>query len=279
MKKAIFTLAIGDNPMYQAAILSFQHYAAKVGADLIISDQLHYPIKISEPKYGANPAWAEKLRIGELLKEYDRVLYLDADILVSPNAEDIFQKYDDLETIYMLDEGAVCDRMEERKLIENCLGEINWPTQNGASIYYNVGVILASKPCRLFQYADLAGLQSVCNDIRFYEQTLFNYHIFKHSLQHQALPNHFNRMDMFGREGYLNADFIHYAGKGYAKNNRRRDVQYLRDFAHLYQDIVPQHEIEQLKKVAWDNFLNVVYKKYPLPNWLIKLCSEQFVPR
>lgn len=39
MKKAIVTLAIGDNPMYQAAILSFKHYADKVGdeVDLIVS--------------------------------------------------------------------------------------------------------------------------------------------------------------------------------------------------------------------------------------------------
>lgn len=61
MKLAIFTLAIGDNPMYQAAIHSFKCYAKRVGADLIISDSLHYPIHIHQPKYGANPAWAETL--------------------------------------------------------------------------------------------------------------------------------------------------------------------------------------------------------------------------
>lgn len=279
MKKAIFTLAIGDNPMYQAAILSFQHYAQKVGADLVVSETLNYPIKISEPKYGANPAWAEKLRIGELLKEYDRVLYLDADILVSPDAEDIFKKYQDLDTIFMLNEGAVCDRTQERTLIEDLCGRVAWPSEKEASIYYNVGVILASKLCRLFEYADLDELQSVCNEIRFYEQTLFNYQIFKHQLKHEALPSRFNRMDMFGKEGYLDADFIHYAGRGYAKNNRRRDVQFLRDFAKLYQGIVPQQDIERLHNAAWNNFLDVVYKKYPLPNWLIKLCSQRFVPR
>ncbi|WP_283241111.1 glycosyltransferase, partial [Pseudoalteromonas ruthenica] len=123
------------NPMYQAAILSFKHYADKVGADLIVSDELHYPINIHDPHYGANPAWAEKLRIGELLKEYDRVLYLDADILISPSAQDIFKQYTDPMVIYMLNEGAICDRQFERQLIENKLGLLNWPMQCEGVIY------------------------------------------------------------------------------------------------------------------------------------------------
>ena len=36
MKKAVFTLAIGDNPMYRAAVMSFQRYADRVDADLIV---------------------------------------------------------------------------------------------------------------------------------------------------------------------------------------------------------------------------------------------------
>ena len=41
MKKAIFTLAIGDNPMYKAAVESFKAYGKKVGADVIVADRLH----------------------------------------------------------------------------------------------------------------------------------------------------------------------------------------------------------------------------------------------
>lgn len=278
MKKAIFTLAIGDNPMYQAAILSFQYYAKRVGADLIISDALSYKIDVTNPQFHASPAWAEKLRIGELLNEYDRVLYLDADILISPHAADIFEQFKNPDVIYMLNEGESQDRSAERALIESCLGKVDWALQNGKPIYYNVGVILASKPCKLFDFADLQGLQSVCNRIRFYEQTYFNYLLFKHNLEHEALPSRFNRMDMFGKQGYHQADFIHYAGKGYAKNSRRRDVQYLRDFATMYSGIINDSEIRKLRKLAWERYLDSVYTKYPMPNWLIRLCSEQFVP-
>jgi lipopolysaccharide biosynthesis glycosyltransferase len=279
VKKAIFTLAIGDNPMYQAAILSFQYYADKVGADLIVSDKLHYSIDICDPHYGANPAWTEKLRIGELLKQYDRVLYLDADILISPSAQDVFKQYTDPTVIYMFNEGAVCDRMFERQLIENKLGHLRWPILDKGIIYYNAGVILASKECKLFDHTDLAGLQSVCNDVRFYEQTFFNYQIFKYDLKHRELASTYNRMDMLGDQDYLEAHFIHYAGKGYAKNSRRRDIQFLKDFAVLYQHILPKSQIEALKSHAWRNYLKVVCEKYALPNWLITQCCHWFVPR
>ncbi|CAM4281833.1 glycosyltransferase [Pseudoalteromonas byunsanensis] len=279
MKKAIFTLAIGDNPMYQAAILSFKHYAQKVGADLIISDQLHYPIKIENPKYNASPAWTEKLRIGELLKEYDRVLYVDADVLITPHARDIFELYPDMKTAYWFDEGVIQEREDDVAQVCEALGEVDWPRNNNRPVYYNAGIILTSNECPLFQQTQLSDLQQVCNSITHYDQSYFNYTLHKHGIAHQSFDRAFNRMDMFGHDGYLKADFIHYAGKGYAKNSRRRDVQFLRDFGQLYQGVVPQSEIERLQKMAWDSFLNVVYKKYPLPNWLIKLGSETFVTR
>lgn len=280
MKLAIFTLAIGDNPMYQAAIHSFKYYAERVGADLIISESLHYPIHINNPTYGANPAWSEKLRIADLLQEYDRVLYLDADILISPNAENIFQHYSDLDTIYMLDEGLHCNRHVEQRLVEAYLGEVDWPQHSpNQPHYYNAGVILVSKSCQLFDYADLPTLQRVCNDIRFYEQTLFNYMIFKNRLKHQPLAVRFNRMDMFGKEAYLNDDFIHYAGKGYAKNNRRRDLQFVKDFSLVYKNIVSQTEIDHLSELAWQQFLDKAYKKYAIPNRLIKAISSICIKR
>ncbi len=39
MKKAIFTLAIGENPMYRASVASLEAYGKRVGADVIVSDQ------------------------------------------------------------------------------------------------------------------------------------------------------------------------------------------------------------------------------------------------
>ncbi|MCG7549949.1 glycosyltransferase [Pseudoalteromonas sp. Of7M-16] len=279
MKKAIFTLAIGDNPMYQAALKSFELYADRVGADLIVSKSLHYKIDIAEPAYHASPAWTEKLRIGELLKEYDRVLYLDSDVLIKPNAKDLFELYPDRDTTYWLNEGALKNRGSDIKLVTDVLGSVSWPRTEEGAVYYNAGVILASKESGLFSKTSLEDLQKLCNKISFYEQSYFNYCIHKHGLKHQSIDKAFNRMDMFGKENYLEADFIHYAGKGYAKTSRRRDVQFLKDFAKIYKDIIPSNEINELKDNAWQAYLKVIYKKYPLPNFLIKLFSERFVPR
>ena len=278
MKKAIFTLAIGDNPMYQAAILSFQHYADKVGADLIISDSLHYPINIQDPKFNASAAWTEKLRIGELQHQYDRVLYVDADVLITPHARNVFELYPDLETAYWFDEGVIQERAEDVAMICETLGQVNWAKNNNRPVYYNAGIILTSRQCELFKKTKLEDLQKVCNVITHYDQSYFNYTLHRHKIKHSSFDKAFNRMDMFGQEGYLDADFIHYAGKGYAKNNRRRDIQFLKDFAQLYTGIISEEDIKRLKAQAWQQYLNKIYKKYPLPNFLLKVLCERNVP-
>ncbi|KID56670.1 glycosyl transferase [Pseudoalteromonas luteoviolacea] len=279
MKKAIFTLAIGDNPMYKAALHSFKLYAQKVGADLIVSDQLHYKIDIVNPKFNASPAWTEKLRIGALLKEYDRVLYVDSDIIIQPDAQDIFESHQDLDTTYWLNEGLLKDRRGDISLICDLLGSVEWPSEKGMSTYYNAGVILTSKEAGLFSKTNLEDLQHLCNEISFYEQSYFNYCLHKYGFKHQGIDKTFNHMDMFGSERYLEADFIHYAGKGYAKTSRRRDVQFLKDFSVIYDGILPADEIKKLKDEAWQAYLKVIYKKYPLPNMLIKCFAERFIPR
>jgi len=279
MKKAIFTIAIGQaNPMYQAAIHSFRLYAEKVGADLVITNQRQYEIDIDNPRYLANPAWCEKMRIGELLKDYDRVLYLDADIMIHPDARDVFQQYPDLETIYMLDEGKIVDRQPVINDINDCLGTLeHWPTDRGLASYYNLGVMLISNQSPLFKHTRCDELQGVCNKIKYYEQTYFNYLIQKHQMKNQNLAPEFNRMDLFGKQGYKQADFIHYANKGYSPSGRRREYQYISDFCQFYQGILPDEILRPLKQQAWDFFLNKVYQRYNLPNPLLKFICQLFV--
>ena len=42
MKKAIYTITLGKNPMYDYALRTFKQYADKVGADLIICTKKRY---------------------------------------------------------------------------------------------------------------------------------------------------------------------------------------------------------------------------------------------
>lgn len=279
MKKAIFTLAIGnENPMYRAALLSFERYAEKIGADLIVSREFHYPITIENPAHTASPAWTEKLYIKELLKEYDRVLYVDADIIITPDAEDIFETYTDLETLYMFNEGKLLPRQEVINKITNIMGNVdNWPQVNNMPVYYNLGCMLVSKECPLFDIATLDDLQKVCNHIKYYEQTYVNYLIHREGLKHQDISGDYNRMDVLGKEGYLKANFIHYAGRGYTNSSLKREVRFVYDFCDMFEGIIEQKTLDELRQAGWDLFIGKAKKRYKLPTFLAEFIAKNFV--
>lgn len=280
MKKAIFTLAIGDNPMYKAAVESFRLYAEKVGADLIVSDELHYKINIESPKYSASPAWPEKLYTAELLKKYDRVLYLDADIMVTPWARDIFEEYQDLNTVYMFDEGPYTDRVVPVTEINDAFDAVEkWPAPNGKYSYYNFGMFLISKECPLFELATLEGMQQICNTVKFYDQTYVNYVIQKNAIQNESVDAMFNRMDLLGNEDYRKADFIHYAGRGYRIKCPSREIRYVDDYCNMYSDKISDSDKKQMKLDAWNLYTVNLKRKSGVPLSILNLIGKYTLGR
>jgi|TARA_R110001592_G_scaffold141366_5_gene362821 lipopolysaccharide biosynthesis glycosyltransferase len=279
MKKAIFTLAIGDeNPMYRAALLSFEQYAKKVGADLIVSKEFHYPITIKDPQHTASPAWTEKLYIKELLKQYDRVLYVDADIIIQPDAENIFDVYDDVNTVYLFNEGEHLERQNVIDKITSIMGPLdNWPAVNNRPVYYNLGCMLISKQSRLFDIAKLEDLQLLCNHIKYYEQTYVNYLLHRDGLAHQSISPKFNRMDFMGPKNYRDASFIHYAGRGYSNSSLKREVRFVNDFCELFKGHIDDQVLADIKQSGWDLFINKVQQRYKLPKPIINAIAKRFV--
>ncbi|WP_076413177.1 glycosyltransferase [Shewanella sp. UCD-KL12] len=278
MKKAIFTLAIGDNPMYRAAVDSFKEYGKKIGADVIVSDQLHYKININNPKFDASPAWSEKLYIQELLKEYDRVLYLDADIIVTPEARDIFELYPDLDTVYMFNEGLHRDRSQQAEQINNVLGEVNWPKENDQVIYYNSGMFLVSKETGLFDNANIEEMQAICNEVKFYDQTYINYLIRRDNINSVGVEANFNRMQLLSHENYQTADFIHYSGRGYRQKVPMRELKYIIDYCQLYSDSLSEAEVLKFKQESWNWYILKQYRKTKLPMSFLSFVFGLFHP-
>lgn len=279
MNRAIFTLAIGDaNPMYQAALKSFQRYADIVGADLVVAKELHYPITLDNPRHTASPAWTEKLYIRELLHDYERVLYLDADIIVAPHAKNIFEACPKLDTVYLFNEGEYLERQPVIDKIFDILGPLkNWPQIAGRPVYYNVGCMLISRQCPLFDIANIEDLQKVCNFIQYYEQTYFNYLLHREGLRHEALPETFNRMDALGEEGYLDASFIHYAGRGYSSSTLKREARYLNDFCDLFDGIFEAQELAAFRVAGWRLFVDKAMRRYKLPRPVVEFLARHFV--
>ena len=278
MKKVLFTLAVGDNPMYRAAVMSFQRYADLVGADLVVAQELHYPITLDNPRHTASKAWTEKLYIGELLKQYDRVLYLDADIIVAPHARDIFEVYTDLETLYAFNEGQLMQRQHVIDKITAIMGPLdNWPQYNDKPVYYNVGCMLISRQSPLFDTATLEDLQKLCNHIQYYEQTYFNYLLHRDGMKHESISPEFNRMDALGEEGYLDASFIHYAGRGYTNSTLKREARYVNDFCDMYDGIIDADTLAEIRQSGWDLFIDKAKKRYKLPRAIVELLARKFV--
>ncbi|MEZ9199458.1 glycosyltransferase [Shewanella sp. 10N.286.54.B9] len=265
MKKAIFTLAIGDNPMYRAAVESFKAYGKRIGADVIVSDELHYPINVHNPKFDASPAWSEKLHIAEVLKEYDRVLYLDADIIVTPWARDIFAQYPDKDTVYMFNEGRHRDRAAQAEQINQVLGEVSWPKEDGLTVYYNSGMFLVSKETGLFDNAGIEEMQAICNQVKFYDQTYINYLIRRDAIKSVGVESGFNRMMLLGYDDYKKADFIHYSGRGYRQKVPMRELKYIIDYCDMYKDSLTAAEILEYKKQAWHWYMLKQQRKTKLP--------------
>ncbi|OBT05540.1 glycosyl transferase [Shewanella sp. UCD-FRSSP16_17] len=279
MKKAIFTLAIGDNPMYKAAIETFHKYGERVGADVIISDSLHYKLHVNNKKFDASPAWSEKLYIAEILKEYDRVLYLDADMLITPWAEDIFENYPLLDTIYMFNEGAYKDRSAQAEQINKVLGDVHWPKEQEKMVYFNSGMILVSKETGLFNDNSAEEMQKICNEVKFYDQTFINYLIRRDNIKNVSVDKSFNRMPLLGNDDYKAASFIHYAGRGYREKVPMRDMKYIIDYCDIYKDQLSQSEVLEYKQQAWHWYMLKQQRKTKLPIPLLSAVFGLFHPQ
>jgi lipopolysaccharide biosynthesis glycosyltransferase len=188
MKFALVTVTIGDKTieMFNIAERFFKDYANKINADfLIISEKKYTPI------HSPN---LEKFQIYELFDIYDRILYCDSDILISPRTPDIFKIVPETHI------GAVYDcadndelnrnRNKEIEKAKRSLGDINW--YEG---YINSGVICLSEQHRnVFEDAkQRKKLESI-----FCDQTLINYNIKKYGFPIFKLDKKFNAMQING---------------------------------------------------------------------------------
>ena len=195
----ILTLAIGNDYQQMAKITHpvIKKYAKKIGADFKCID--------TQTTSKTSPHW-EKFQIYDLLNRYDRILYIDTDIIIRddcPNLFDIVPKY----KLGMFNEASWTDRSKEL-IIDICkqYGK-TLPDWNGK--YYNSGMIVLSKQHKyLFKKPDKEVFS-------FYEQSYLNMMIALEKPLMYELPYKFNRMtcmDRFTGEERFAAYIIHYAG-------------------------------------------------------------------
>jgi len=172
-------------------------YAKKYKLDFIeINDDQFQDFPMKKHKHTPshlNKAILSKYRLPEICKHYKQVLYLDADVYISPTAENIF-KYVPNDMLGVCKTEWVKDipQAEKRDIdtLVKKLGYVDGSEKNPRKLmYWNAGVMVISKSHRyLFDHLDtLADTPLI-----FLEQSLFVYNSFRHCDKIKYLPISYN---------------------------------------------------------------------------------------
>jgi hypothetical protein len=228
-RNAIFTANIGEGSDYLPAMLSAQYYASRHKIDFFVAEEpaIRFLYPCFEKRQG--------FRLFDM--GYDRVLFLDRDILVTPDAPNIFECCCDVDTLYAFDESFPDETMERDSIVNGIKGTIQWPmNERGMYKYFNSGVVVISRDIKGFAegYRDLPETPSMR---RFPEQTSMNYLAFKRGIKFEDLDQRWNRMDMGipdPENRRYESYFIHYAGNMAFIPNEDKAQTIRRDFIHFY---------------------------------------------
>jgi len=230
-KRLIVTIMLGKDPSYYFAKKTFKEYAKKVNAKFICIDRPSHIFQLTNKNHSRNAvnALLEKISLGSFSREYDQILYIDADILITPHAEDIFALNEAKSSLYMFNEGLTADRSGELSLISSVL-ETPIKDKN----YFNAGVILFPSVIDFLTSIRIHELEIFHNKSAWFDQTYVNFKIRSRNLSIKNLDRQFNYMaQKKGNEKRFLASFIHYAGNGYCPK-KQRPLYMLNDYCYLY---------------------------------------------
>ena len=195
MKTVIVTICIGEFYSKLSKITNplLKNYANKIGSDLITIDESNYPF----PHYA-------KCDLFDILEKYDRICYIDTDVIIRPDSPNIFDIVP-YHQVGLFEEGRFTPRIDDFiKYLK--LYNVTIPKNVR---YYNTGVIVASKIHKsIFR-------KPLTFDNHFYEQTYLNMNLVVDNIDVFWLSYKFNRMcalDKFTGEHRLASYFVHYAG-------------------------------------------------------------------
>ena len=173
------------------------------------------------------------LKIGELLDDYDRVLNLDADMIITDKCPNPFEvvDYNKIATIYEDKGSRSPHRRNMMREIQKQWGEIGWK-----SGYINTGFFMVSKPHKkIFEVID----SKYWTEFGF-DDVHLGYMINKNGFEVQEMSFIFNHMTMFSESWNNNANrfdsnIIHYAGRGvFDPNVKDKLIQIKKDYSRIY---------------------------------------------
>ena len=228
MKRAVVTIVCGEFHRRLAQITqpTIQAYAQKLGADWIAWDDYQ----------GHTIPHYKKLDLGSLLDAYDRILYVDNDILIRDDAPDIFALVPQ-DKLGVLDESPFVDRSAQ---VIPFMEYVKYDPAQWDRRYYNTGVMVLSK-----QHKNLFAPPPVELD-NGKEQTHLNVMISKTRTETFPLPFRFNRMlamDSSLGEDRFDCFFLHYAG-AYQAYSEEEQLELVADDLAVWQRRKPDYSVK-----------------------------------
>ena len=196
--KTLVSVAIGEK--YQAiASWTFpimDAYAKKIGADFRIITEVRH--------HGTFPMW-EKLQVGRLLDSYDRVAFVDADIVIRPWADDLF-KVVPSESFGIHNEAIGKQAVERLTWLRAAMKRFR--VQGASNAYYNTGVMVFSKRHKI-----TFGNPPAYHDGPLEEQNWINVNLCRWNIGIFNLPSTMNFVRPLYPDENLRRDaqFMHYA--------------------------------------------------------------------
>lgn len=201
MRKIIYTVSVGKSICFKHCIESQQRYAKKIGVEFYVSNtwkNWNNDLKTD----------SDKRHIVQLLKNYDKVLYLDADVFIKEDSPDIFEFYKENNKLIIYNE-IMYNNVNMDKYIQKCVDKYNieWKKTNNHYDWLNAGVMLCSKGHeRVFNY-DKEDFFKFEDMPMIYDMPYMHKNIYDNNIQVEYLDKRFNTMVYFEDNGY----FLHFA--------------------------------------------------------------------
>lgn len=198
----VCTFAVGEfyEKLAELSHPTIAAYAQKCGADFFVGKKLD----------GPNACYTKFKMVRELLEKYERVLYVDSDILIRFDAPSIFA------LVRPEDFGAFneLEMFPERRrtkasfpMLTGAAFEADWITDK---IYFNAGVFLVSRAHKeIFREIPTDAVNC------YGEQTFLNYRFAESGASFHNLPHRFNKLISMNRatgQWLDDAYFLHFAG-------------------------------------------------------------------
>ena len=217
------------------------------------------PVFLNEPRINANGPGNypygrfEKYQAREVLNDYDRVLLIDSDTLITNHAPNIFNIVDPscLGVVREDALGLTASRRRKIKRVQGVMGELGW--REG---YFNSGVIVASRQHRDIWRADFELDQTLkSTDLgKYKEQKIVNWRARKLKHKIQWLDPRWNYLKMYERKLGLprtEVFLVHYAGRANRSKKHAIDARIVSSRHHAAaKSLVRQNQVEWIIRQA-----------------------------